>query len=96
MSKTLVTLFLLAGLEHCSIAEALSQEQAESPHSASVVADTARYEIVGSPIANKWTFRLDRVCGNLAQTRTLLQIRLRKGLRQQALVVAAESGSIPE
>lgn len=36
-------------------------------HSMSSVGNLARYEIVQSSIAARWTFRLDRVCGSVAQ-----------------------------
>jgi photosystem II stability/assembly factor-like uncharacterized protein len=37
------------------------------PHSSSTVPPNARYEIVQSYIAAKFTFRLDRVCGLISQ-----------------------------
>jgi len=45
--------------------------QAESrdpvSHNSSTVGGQARYEIVQSALAARWTFRLDRVCGNVSQ-----------------------------
>jgi hypothetical protein len=36
-------------------------------HTSSLVPQSDRYEIVQSEIAAKWTFRLDRFCGNVVQ-----------------------------
>lgn len=36
-------------------------------HSSSTLAGQARYEMVQSALAARWTFRLDRVCGNVSQ-----------------------------
>jgi len=36
-------------------------------HNSSTISTGARYEIVQSSLAAKWTFRLDRVCGSVAQ-----------------------------
>jgi len=44
-----------------------AQEMPISPHSSSTLAPNARYEIVQSHLAAKWTFRLDRVCGFVSQ-----------------------------
>ncbi len=40
---------------------------ASPPHSASSISNEARYEIVQSQLAAKWTFRLDRMCGSVSQ-----------------------------
>jgi hypothetical protein len=37
------------------------------PHVTTTVSPSARYEIVQSELAAKWTFRLDRVCGRVYQ-----------------------------
>jgi hypothetical protein len=44
-----------------------AQEMPIPPHSSSTLAPNARYEIVQSHLAAKWTFRLDRVCGFVSQ-----------------------------
>jgi hypothetical protein len=51
---------------------ARGQEMPIPPHSSSTISPSARYQIVQSHLAAKWTFRLDRTCGfvsQLAQTR---------------------------
>jgi hypothetical protein len=47
----------------------LCQAQPRDPvsHNSSTVGGQARYEIVQSALAARWTFRLDRVCGNVSQ-----------------------------
>lgn len=51
-----------------SIAEPLcAQDMPISPHTSSTIPQSARYEIVQSHLAAKWTFRLDRFCGKVAQ-----------------------------
>jgi hypothetical protein len=44
-----------------------AQEMPIPPHSSSTISPSARYEIVQSHLAAKWTFRLDRVCGFVSQ-----------------------------
>ena len=44
-----------------------AQEMPVPPHSSSTISPSARYEIVQSHLAAKWTFRLDRVCGFVSQ-----------------------------
>ncbi len=46
---------------------AYAQEQSTPPHAATTIPASARYEIIQSHLAAKWTFRLDRVCGHVAQ-----------------------------
>ncbi len=38
-----------------------------SPHAMTTISNNARYEIVQSQLAAKWTFRLDRTCGSVWQ-----------------------------
>lgn len=38
-----------------------------SPHAVTTISSDARYEIVQSQLAAKWTFRLDRNCGRVWQ-----------------------------
>jgi hypothetical protein len=38
-----------------------------SPHARSTIAENARYEIIGSQLVVRDTFRLDRVCGKVDQ-----------------------------
>lgn len=44
-----------------------AQDMPISPHTSSTIPQSARYEIVQSHLAAKWTFRLDRSCGKVAQ-----------------------------
>jgi hypothetical protein len=37
------------------------------PHATTTTSDNARYEIVQSQLAARWTFRLDRKCGGVSQ-----------------------------
>lgn len=46
---------------------AQSQDMPISPHAHSTISEKSRYEIVQSHLAAKWTFRLDRFCGHVAQ-----------------------------
>jgi hypothetical protein len=46
---------------------ATSQDNNVKIHSSTTVSPTARYQIVQSTLAARWTFRLDRVCGNIGQ-----------------------------
>ena len=52
-----------------SLISMLCQAQPRDPvsHNSSTVGGQARYEIVQSALAARWTFRLDRVCGNVSQ-----------------------------
>lgn len=62
MAKLILILFVtLLGFD----ARAQSPEFSPSAHTA--VAETARYEIVQSPLMAKWTFRLDRYTGIVYQ-----------------------------
>jgi len=45
----------------------LAQDYKTNIHNSSTIGAVARYEIVQSSLAAKWTFRLDRVCGTVAQ-----------------------------
>jgi hypothetical protein len=62
LNQSLVTL-VLAALSFASQA----QERGTPPHSSTTIPPSARYEIVQSQLAAKWTFRLDRVCGQVTQ-----------------------------
>jgi hypothetical protein len=62
LNHSLVTLGL-AALSFASHA----QERSTPPHSSTTIPPSARYEIVQSQLAAKWTFRLDRVCGQVTQ-----------------------------
>jgi hypothetical protein len=46
---------------------ARAQTDFTPPHTTSTISATARYEIVQSHLAAKWTFRLDRICGTVYQ-----------------------------
>ena len=45
----------------------LAQDGKISIHNSSTLGPASRYEIVQSSLAAKWTFRLDKVCGNVSQ-----------------------------
>jgi len=44
-----------------------AQQESTPPHSATTIPPSARFEIIQSHLAAKWTFRLDRVCGHVVQ-----------------------------
>ena len=46
---------------------AIAQDAAPSFHQMTTTPENARFEIVHSPLAAKWTFRLDRYTGNIGQ-----------------------------
>lgn len=46
---------------------AVAQDAAPSVHQMTATPENARFEIVHSPLAAKWTFRLDRYTGNIGQ-----------------------------
>jgi hypothetical protein len=46
---------------------AVAQDDAPSVHQMTTTPTNARFEIVHSPLTAKWTFRLDRYTGNVAQ-----------------------------
>ncbi|MHA6786165.1 hypothetical protein ACWA6H_00465 [Pseudomonas bijieensis] len=46
---------------------AVAQDAAPSIHQKTTTPENARFEIVHSPLAAKWTFRLDRYTGNIGQ-----------------------------
>lgn len=46
---------------------AAAQDNAPSVHQMTTTPENARFEIVQSPLAAKWTFRLDRYTGNVGQ-----------------------------
>ena len=43
-----------------------AQDLSTPPHASTTIPLSARYEIVQSQLAARWTFRLDRVCGQVA------------------------------
>jgi hypothetical protein len=45
----------------------VAQEKEVKIHSATFVGSQSRYEIIQSTLAARWTFRLDKVCGNVGQ-----------------------------
>lgn len=61
-----VGLVVLAAAAGLSAPLARAQGFQVAPNSTSTIPLSARYEIVASPIASRWTFRLDRVCGHVA------------------------------
>jgi hypothetical protein len=44
-----------------------AQSREISIHSTTAIGPNSRYEIVQSTLAARWTFRLDKVCGNISQ-----------------------------
>lgn len=48
-------------------AEAFAQNDVSDVHQMSTTPSNARYEVVQSELAAKWTFRLDRFTGNVHQ-----------------------------
>ena len=44
-----------------------SQSKEINIHSSTTLGSQSRYEIVQSTLAARWTFRLDKVCGNIGQ-----------------------------
>jgi hypothetical protein len=61
--KKILALFLFA---FASLA-CMAQPRDPVSHSSSSLGGQARYEMVQSALAARWTFRLDRVCGNISQ-----------------------------
>jgi len=47
--------------------ETFSQQRNVNIHSSTSVGAQARYEVIQSTLAAKWTFRVDRVCGQVSQ-----------------------------
>jgi hypothetical protein len=45
----------------------IAQEKDIRIHSSTTIGSQSRYEIVQSTLAARWTFRLDKVCGNVGQ-----------------------------
>jgi hypothetical protein len=50
-----------------SPAFAEGQELLTSPHTSSTISPADRFQIIQSQLVSRWTFRLDRVCGNVSQ-----------------------------
>lgn len=46
---------------------AFAQNKDANIHTSTTVGNQSRYEIVQSTLAARWTFRLDKVCGNIGQ-----------------------------
>ena len=61
LSKLMIILVLV-----CPV-NILAQDGKISIHNSSTLGPASRYEIVQSSLAAKWTFRLDKVCGNVSQ-----------------------------
>jgi hypothetical protein len=51
----------------CLSASLPAQEMPTDVHQSSLVSSTARYEIVQSEVAARWTFRFDRFTGHISQ-----------------------------
>ena len=60
-------LFVAGMLLGLSNGAAFAQEMPADVHQHSTIPPTARFEIVQSELAAKWTFRLDRFTGHVAQ-----------------------------
>lgn len=65
MTKTLRYLSILCLVQAPLLA--VAQDDAPSVHQMTSTPANARFEIVHSPLAAKWTFRLDRYTGNIGQ-----------------------------
>jgi hypothetical protein len=65
MTKSLRTLLIFCLVQTPLLA--FAQDDGPSVHQMSTTPANARFEIVHSPLAAKWTFRLDRYTGNIAQ-----------------------------
>lgn len=65
MKNTAKPILLCIYILTCQIV--YGQDYKNNNHNSSTLSASARYEIVQSPLAAKWTFRLDRVCGNISQ-----------------------------
>lgn len=61
--KFAVFLASMAALTSHSIASGQSEQSPQS----TTLPEAARYEVVQSGLVARWTFRLDRYCGNVAQ-----------------------------
>jgi hypothetical protein len=61
--KKILALLLLA----CTSVACMAEPRDPVSHSSSTLGGQARYEMVQSSLAARWTFRLDRVCGNVSQ-----------------------------
>lgn len=44
-----------------------AQAKETNIHASTTIGNQSRFEIVQSPLAARWTFRLDRVCGHVGQ-----------------------------
>lgn len=60
---------LFAFISICLSLNSFSQTRNIS-HISSTLGSQARYEIIQSTLAARWTFRLDRICGNISQVVT--------------------------
>jgi hypothetical protein len=58
---------LLFVISLLSTALVYAQTKDANIHSSTTVPSQGRYEIVQSTLAARWTFRLDKVCGNVGQ-----------------------------
>jgi hypothetical protein len=58
---------VVAALVASVACESVRAQEAIKAHQFSSPPANARFEVVGSPIAAKWTFRLDRATGHVAQ-----------------------------
>ena len=59
--------YLLVFLLFCAGGGAVADDFVSPPHAISAIGENARFEILGSQIVVRDTFRLDRVCGNVDQ-----------------------------
>ena len=61
--KKILALLLFA----CTSVACMAEPRDPVSHSSSTLGGQARYEMLQSSLAARWTFRLDRVCGNVSQ-----------------------------
>jgi hypothetical protein len=61
MKKLLLILLALI------VSQSYAQTRDPIKHMSTTLGSSARYEVIQSTLAARWTFRLDRVCGNVSQ-----------------------------
>jgi hypothetical protein len=63
MKMKILIFFILA----TSLQFTFAQSKDSNIHASSTVGSQSRYEVIQSTLAARWTFRLDKVCGNIGQ-----------------------------
>jgi hypothetical protein len=83
----LFSLFLLFSSITC-----FAQDRDPVAHSSTTISSQARYEIVQSSLAARWTFRVDRVCGNIGQLATTAS----EGVTWEPMFVSGQPRCTPD